>query len=1115
MTRQSTPRRGATLALSLAAAGALVLPAPRSAAAQRAAYDSSLFAAYKWREIGPYRGGRSVAVAGSPSRPNEYYFGTTGGGVFKTTDGGANWVPVTDKYFGQTIGAIGIAPSNPDVVYVGTGEHAVRGNVSNGDGVWKTTDGGKSWQFLGLKETQFISSVIVHPTDPNTVWVGAQGNVFKANPERGVYKTTDGGKTWRKVLFRSDSAGVTEMAMDPTNPNVLYAAIWQVYRTSWMLSSGGPQSGLWKSTDGGETWTDITRNPGLPQGIWGNTGVTVSGANPNIVFALIEADSGGVYKSSDGGKTWHQTNSDRKLRQRAWYYSRIYADPRDTNLVYGLNVGIYKSTDGGKTFKGFAIPHGDNHDLWIAPNDPQRMIEANDGGATVSINGGKTWTDQDFATAQFYHVSTTNEFPYHICGAQQDNSTLCGPSRKEGGISLEDWQEAGGGESGYVTAHPLKPWVIFAGSYGGLLTRKDLRTGFERNISPWPINPMGESSQDIQHRFQWTFPIVFSPHNPNVLYVGGSELWRSTNEGESWELVNKTTKLVRADPRTMGASGGPITKDQTGVETYATIFTMAESPVKAGVLWTGSDDGLVFVSQDNGVTWKNVTPPGMGDFPRISLIEASPHAAGTAYLAANRYQLGDKSPYLYRTSDYGAHWTRIDAGIPREEFTRAIREDPVRKGLLYAGTEQGIWISFDDGASWQSLRLDLPIVPVHDMVVKEGDLVIATHGRSFYVLDDLTAIRGLSPALASQASHLFKPRDAYRVNWGGGFGGGGNGQHPVGGNPASGVTVFYTVAQPNQTVTLDFLDASGKVIKSFTSAQDSATAADSLHTESLKATKIDSLVRAGLTRDSATKIASHPVTPGEVDFEELMARGPRPQRVPNKKGLNTFSWNLRYPDASRFEGLIMWAGSTTGPVAPPGTYSVRMAVNGGAPATQTFRVLKDPRSSATLADLQEQFRYLIAVRDRLSAANDAVKKVRNVRWQVGEKEKALAGKSQAQQFRQLADDLMKQLSAAEQEIYQVRNRSSQDPLNYPIKLNNKIAALMGVAASTEARPTKQSYTTFNILSAQLDTQLVSIRKALDELLPRLNATLKDAGLSPIVPSTTEPPRQRPNVAMDD
>ena len=1070
MSARSLTRRLALAALAMAASW--------SAALEAQTVQPTALNGLRWREIGPARGGRSVAVSGSVARPNEYWMGTTGGGVWKTTDGGTNWQPMTDRAFGGTIGAIAVAPSNPDIVYVGGGETDIRGNTSHGDGLWKTTDAGRTWTLMGLKETRHISRVVVHPSNADVVYVGALGHAFGKNPERGVFKSTDGGKTWNKILFRNDSTGVWELAMDPSDPNTLYATFWHAYRTPWMLNSGGPGSGIMKTTDGGATWRELTANPGLPRGVLGKIGLAVSPANPRRIWAQIEADSGGTYRSDDGGATWQWLNGDRNLRQRAWYYSRIVADPKDTNVVYGLNVSFYRSTDGGKTFRqNISVPHGDNHDLWIAPNDPLRMVQANDGGANVSVNGGQTWSEQDFATAQMYHVSTSNHFPYQVCGAQQDNSTLCGPSRKEGGIRIGDWQDAGGGESGYVTPHPTELDIVYAGSYSGYLTRKDMRTGLERNINAWPLNPMGHSSEDIKYKFQWTFPIVVSLHDPKVLYVGGSHLFRSTNEGQSFDIISPA--LARNDPKTLGPSGGPITKDQTGVETYGTIFTFAESKQSATTLWAGTDDGYVQLSRDGGKTWKNVTPPGIGDFARISILETSHYADGTAYVAANRFQLDDFSPSLWKTTDFGATWTKIVNGIAADEFTRVIREDPVRRGLLYAGTERGVWVSFDDGAHWQRLQRNLPPVPVHDLVIKEGDLVAGTHGRSFWILDDLSALRQMNAQLLAKPAHLFAPRDAYRIEWGGGRGGAGmaGGSNP-GQNPTSGPVVYYHLAQAGQKVKLEFLAPNGTVIKSYESA-DSAQ----------------------LAREREAAAAA----PGGGRFG-----GGGAQRPSNAAGLNQFAWDMRYPDASSFRGMIMWAGSVRGPLAPAGTYSVRLTVGEQAPQVASFKLLNDPRSTATEADLVAQFEFLMKVRDRTSQANDAVKTIRNVRAQL------LDRVEKAPRLKRSADALDAALAAVEQEIYQVKNQSGQDPLNYPIKLNNKIAALAGVASSGPYRPTDQTEAVYAELSALLEVQLKQMQKLLTEDLGKFNQEAKRAGQEAVVPKAEDPPApQRPTVTADD
>ena len=1055
--------------------------------------DTMALGALTWRSIGPERGGRSVAVAGSSSRPNEYYMGTTGGGVFKTTDGGQSWAPVSDKYFGGTIGAIAVSESNPDIVYVGGGEFPIRGNVSHGDGVYKSTDAGKTWTYVGLVETRQIAKIRVHPRNPEIAYVAAFGPVWAPSSARGVFKTVDGGKTWTRVLFRNDSTGAIDLSMDPSNPDVLYAGLWQAYRKPWILVSGGAGSGLFKSTDAGRTWKEITRNPGLPSGIIGNVGISVSPANPRRVYAIIEADSGGVFRSDDGGDTWTRQNGERKLRQRAWYYTRIFADPKDENTVWVDNVQLWRSTDGGKTFpRPTNTPHGDHHDLWIAPNDSRRLGSADDGGVAISTDGGQHWTDLRYPTAQFYHVTTTTHFPYRVCGAQQDNSTACVPSKADFGTDLAEFYDVGGGESGWIAVRPDNPDIVFAGSYGGLLTRKDTRTGSERDVNPWPLNPMGHSAGDLKYRFQWTFPIVLSPHDPNTLYAGANVVFKSTDEGSSWQAISPD--LTRHDPATLGPSGGPITRDQTSVEYYGTVFTIAESPVEKGTIWTGSDDGMVYV-QAAGASWTNVTPKDLPEWTRISMVEASPHDKATAYVAGNRYQLNDNAPYIWKTADYGKSWTRITGGIAAGEFVRVVREDPVRKGLLFAGTERGVWVSFDDGAHWQRLQRNLPPVPVHDLTIKDGDLVAATHGRGFWILDDISTLRQLSAGQLDQDVHLYKPRDAWRIAPAFFGGGGAN----TGWN---GAEVEFWLKKGAQKVTLDFLDAKGAVIRSFSSELDSLARADSLRTAARKAAADSAARRAA---DSLARLGVLPLAIKADSLVEPPHEGYRytpPPRVPNKAGMNKFNWNLRAPEPAAFQGMIMWAAGVIGPVVPPGTYSVRLTA-GDRTETQSFAVLKDPRTQASQADLDAQYEFLIKVRDKTSEANNAVRTIRNVKAQLAERRKRAAGKGAA--LDRLATALDARLSEVEGEIYQVRNRSGQDPLNYPIKLNNQIAALMFSAGSAEARPTSQSYEVFRLLSDQLDVQLGKLRQILDSGLGDVNAELTRLGLDKVTPSTAEVP----------
>jgi len=1065
------------------------------AAWAQSAYDSTAFAALHWREIGIFRGGRSVAVAGSLSRHDEYWMGTTGGGVFKTTDGGDTWLPASDRYFGGSIGSIAVSESNPDIVYVGTGEYPLRGDVSHGDGVFRTTDAGRTWTSLGLAETQQIARVRVHPTNPDIAYVAALGHAYGPNRERGIYKTTDGGRSWAQVLFRNDSTGASDLAMDPANPEVLYAAFWQVQRTPWSLSSGGRGSGLFKSTDGGAHWTELTANSGLPRGLWGNVGLTVSPAKPGRVWAIIEADSGGVYRSDDGGATWTWVNRDHKLRERAWYYMRITADPRDSNVIWAVNTGLFRSKDGGRTFDHVPDPHGDNHEIWIAPNDPQRMVEANDGGANVSTNGAKTWSDQDYATAQFYHVTTTNHFPYRVCGAQQDNSGVCGPSRWPGGIGRAQWYDVSG-ESGYIQARPDSADITYGGDNSGFLVRIDHRTDFGRMVSPWPDSPDGHPASEGRYRFQWTAPLLVSPHDPSTLYVGGNVLFKTVNGGQSWTVVSPD--LTRHDPRTLGVSGGPITLDQTTAEYYATIFALAESPLARGVLWAGSDDGLIHLTRDGGRTWADVTPPpsDLPVFTRISIIEASHFAAGTAYVAANRYQLEDWAPLILRTTDYGRTWTRIVEGIPAGEFVRVVREDPAKRGLLFAGTERGVWVSFDDGGHWQSLRRNLPIVPVHDLALKDGDLIAATHGRSFWILDDITPLESLTPAVVQEDEHLFPVRDAYRVDWGGADA---PAAHPVGGNPKSGAVVYYWLKTAGQPVTLTVLDSVGREIRRFSSRQDSLTAADSARGSGALSARRDSLVRAGLDSVRVDSLLGDTTKDGDKPWPQ---RPPAPPRLADKAGLNVFAWNLRYPGPTPFWGMMDIG--TDGPVAMPGRYRVRLEA-AGKTYEASFRLKVDPRAHVTQADLREQFAFLRQINDTVNAVTAAVIRLRNARSQLEDRAQALPAGAPA---RAQAEALAARLAALEDSLYQVRLQADEDGLVYPSRPIERVSALAGVVGSTDARPTAPSREVFRMFAPDVQRGLLAAQQALRDGLAAVNAVLTAAGQPPVAPANAEirPPK---------
>lgn len=1006
-------------------------------------FDPKLYESLEWQNIGPARGGRSTAVAGSAARPFEYYFGATGGGLWKTTDGGQNWEPVTDGQINSSsVGAVQVCEANPDIVYIGTGETELRGNVMQGDGVYKSTDAGKTWRHMGLAATQNIGRIRIHPQDCNTVWVAAFGVHSAPNPERGVFKSNNGGETWRKVLYRDPNTGASDITIDPNNPAVMYASLWEAWRKSWGMSSGGPGSGLFKSVDFGETWTEITNNPGLPTGMIGKIGVALSPAAPHRVWALIEAEDGGVFRSDDAGATWTLQNDERFLRQRAFYYSRIYADPIDPDVVYALNTGFYRSNDGGKTFPWRSrVPHGDNHDLWIAPDNPQRMINANDGGANVSVNGGETWTDQDFSTAQFYRVLTTHHFPYWICGAQQDNSTACVPSkgwnhlsRAAGGPNF--LIQVGGCESGYIANSAVDPNIFYAGCYGGSLTRYNHANGNQRAVNVWPENPMGQSSEDLRERVQWTFPIVFSPLEPSVLYTGTQKVWKTTDEGYSWEQISPD--LTRADPMTMVASGGPITKDQTGVETYATIFAIAPSYHDVNVIWAGSDDGYVSITRDGGANWENVTPDDAPDFVRINTIEASPTTPGKAYVSGIRYLVdNDRSPYVWKTEDYGQTWTKIVNGIPSDDFIRATREDPKRPGLLYAASERTVYVSWDDGAHWQTLANGLPVVQVSDLTVEENDLVIATHGRSFWVMNNMDLLRQLDEQIAQSDYHLFRPVDPYR------------------GIDFS-VQVNYYLAKEPEELKLEFRDADGNTIQEFE----------------------------GVSRESRGG--------GGGGFGGFGFGGGN--RAPSKlAGSHAFNWNMRYPGWTDFEGRIFWAAADVGPAALPGQYTVRLTVDGET-QEQPFEIKLDPRiEGVTIAQLQQRFELAQRIRDRVSEANEAVVEIRRLKGDVTDR----MDSTDDQRIDQQGEVVNTKLSDVEGQIYQVRNRSGQDPLNFPIKLNNKLGSLLGTVDGGQGAPTQQAYQVFDHLSELLQVEMIRLNTIIQQDLRRLNELLEEAGLPPV------------------
>ncbi|MBX5446102.1 glycosyl hydrolase [Sphaerobacter sp.] len=1035
-----------------------------------------LLGATRWRLAGPYRGGRVVAVAADPVDPLTFYFGACAGGVWKSTDAGATWRNISDGFFKTaSVGAIAVSEADPNVIYVGMGESCIRGNVSHGDGVYRSDDAGATWRHLGLAETRHIARVRIHPKNPDLVYVAAFGHAFGPNEERGVFRSKDGGQTWEKVLYRDENTGACDLSMDPNNPRVLYAAMWEARRSPWSLVSGGEGSGIFKTTDGGDTWVELTNNPGLPQGLKGRIGVAVSPAKPDRVWALIEAKDGGLFRSDDGGATWTRLSDNPELRQRPWYYMHIFADPVNPDVLYVLNLRFWKSIDGGATYIGIPTPHGDHHDLWIDPKNPKRMIHGNDGGACVSLDGGVTWSSiYNQPTAQFYHVTTDTQFPYRIYGAQQDNTTLSIPSYSDRGvITADDTYPVGGGESGYIAVRPDDPNIVYAGSYASRMTRYDHRSRQEVDITVWPDDPIGYGAESMKYRVQWTFPIHLSPHDPNVLYVGANHLLRSTDGGQSFEEISPD--LTRGEPETLKPSGGPITKDNVSTEFYGTIFAFAESPVQQGVLWTGSDDGLIHVSRDNGKTWENVTPD-LPEWALISIIEASPHDAATAYVAATRYKLDDFRPYLLKTNDYGKTWQPITNGIPEDDFTRVIREDPVRRGLLYCGTETGLYVSFDDGANWHRVTGNLPVVPIHDLVIHDTDLILATHGRSFWVLDDLSALRAWPDIDPDAPGTLFPVRPAYRLmpprRWpesktagyksyitaGGnqvlgeivpdGEGGTRIELRSAGENPPVGVLVQYRIGVENpKSVALSFYTADGKLIK---------------------------------------RIAS----------DDEKAKGPKPKAKP---GVHRFVWDMRYPDGVDLEGVRLaayWGGGVIGPKAVPGTYEVRLEIDGQEVGSQQFEIRKDPRISATQEDLQAQFDLLMAIQAKLSSVHETVLRSQRLREQIAAWQERLRASGQ-EALAEEAGKVVEKLAEAENYLVEWRHKGGADAFNYPPKVNSKLASLQGTVSYADARPTEQAYGVFEYLSGWADEGIARLNALIESEIGALNAKIAESGIPPL------------------
>ena len=1000
--------------------------------------DESQYDALEYRLLGPFRGGRSAAVTGVPNKPNLYYFGSTGGGIWKTLDGGRSWENISDGFFGGSIGAITVSKSDPNVIYVGGGEKTVRGNVSSGYGIWKSVDAGKTWTSAGLKNSRHVPRIAVDPTDHNVVYAGVLGNIYKPTQDRGVYKSIDGGKTWKKTLFANEQAGVVDLLIDPTNPRILYASTWRVQRTPYSLSSGGEGSALWKSTDKGETWTEISTKKGFPEGTLGIIGVTVSPLNNQRVWAIVEnKEEGGLYRSEDGGDTWKQVNSERKLRQRAWYYTRLYADTKDVDVVYVLNVRYHKSTDGGTSFSTYNAPHGDHHDLWIAPENPNRMIIGDDGGAQVTYDGGETWsTYHNQPTSQFYRVTTDNHFPYRIYAAQQDNSTVRIPHRTDGwSITDNDWESTAGGESAHIAIDPEDNDIIYGGSYDGFLTRYNHKSGKVRAINVWPDNPMGHGAEGMKYRFQWNFPIIFSKHNPDRLYTFSQHVHVTENEGQSWEIISPD--LTRNNPEKLKSSGGPITQDNTSVEYYCTIFAAQESPITEGLLWVGSDDGLIHVTKDGGQNWENVTPKGMPEWMMINSIEPSAYDAGTCYVAGTKYKTGDFAPYLYKTTDYGKTWKKITNGINPEHFTRVLREDPKKKGLLYAGTETGMYISFNDGVNWQPFQLNLPIVPITDLAIKDNNLIVATQGRSLWMIDDLTVLHQLNGS-NSEENKLFKPKDTYRIQ-----GGYNKDSKTSGTNHPNGVMTYFNLKdydKENDEVSLTYFDEKGDTIKTY----------------STKNKKKDKL---------------------EVE-----------------KGMNQFIWDMTYKGAEKLDGMILWWASLDGPVAIPGTYKVHLNVNDSA-ISQSFNIVADQRAESTQADMQKQFNFITDVNKTMDDAHKSINKIRNIKEQLSAFETQYKDNEDLKDLLEKAKTLKEDFTKIEEALYQTKNRSGQDPLNFPIRLTNKLGHLNALVGMGDFAPTDQDVAVKNELSAEIKIQLDAFDTLISEEISAFNSAFNTKKLN--------------------
>ena len=1044
-----------------------ILLVPIAASAVNAkTQDEKLWSGMKYRSIGPFRGGRVLAVAGIAGNPNVYYFGAVAGGVWKTSNGGLTWEPLFDKQPVSSIGAIEVAPSDPNVIYVGTGEGCLRGNISYGNGMYKSVDGGTTWMHIGLENTQHIARIAVDPRNSDIVFVAAVGHAYGPNPDRGVFRTTDGGKTWTKVLYKDDKTGAVDLSFDPANSHIIYAALYQIQRSPWGMESGGPGSGIYKSTDGGSIWKQIEAH-GLPEGIYGRIGIAVSGADPNRVYALIEAKEGGLFRSDDAGETWEKINDDHRFRQRAWYFTHIFADPKSANTVYILNTGAFRSIDGGKSFSLLPAPHGDHHGLWIDPSNPERMINSNDGGVTITVDGGKNWSKQDNQpTAQFYHVAADNQFPYWVYGAQQDNTTIAIESRTEHGVIAEtDWYPVGGGESGYIVPDPKDPNIIYSGDNAGVIARWDKRTQQAQDVSVWPVDPSGYGVGSLKYRFQWTAPIVVSPHDPSVLYEGSERLFKTTNNGMSWTAISPD--LTRNDKTKQEASGGPITKDNTSVEYYDTIFAIAESPVQKDLIWAGTDDGLVQLTQDGGKNWNKVTPAGTPEWSLVSLIEASPFNAGTAYVSVDAHKLDDLKPYIYKTTNFGQSWTKITNGIPDSAYVHAVREDPGRKGLLFAGTETGLFVSFDDGADWQPLQLNLPQAPVHDLVIHGDDLVVATHGRAFWILDDISPLRQVEGSLSGKDVHLFKPQIATIFRTGGDV-------PPryfrwYGQNSPNGAVIDYFLKEKpkeKEEVKIEILDSQGKVVR---------------------------------------KLSSIPPSNAANHQQEWPDQPPSNDLLPADAGMNRFVWDLLYESPTPIPGAV-WDGGDgpKGPLVAPGKYQVKLTA-AGATETVPLEILKDPRVKTSPADLEKQLALELKVSASISKTDETVNQIRDLRAQLNALKRRLASDEHAKSIVEAAGALDKKMTAIEEVLINPNVKATEDALNYPVRLNDQLAALLNFIGRADMLPTEQQYAVFEDLNQKLDVQLAKWNEIVAKELPAFNESMRKLDIAVIAPAMPKQP----------